>query len=188
MGMTGRLAATTRRRDARPGYAKVCQLREHGRRRDRAGIQPAHPSLTEQQVFLRTVTQHIQDSTAAASSQPLSAGSVLRGAERVLVDIGTQLTDLIGADGYRALVGRAVRLAAVEFHVLAHVRTAESPPGRLFVQGEQQMNPAHAYTLLEASAAIFTHLVDLLAEFLGDDVVARVLRQSLLRPSGPCAC
>lgn len=185
--MTSRLGSTPRRRVGRPSYAKLCQLREHGRKHDyESGAH--YPPLTEQQVFLRTVTQHILNSTATAPSQTLSADNVLRGAERVLIDIGIQLTDLIGVDGYQALVGRSIHLAAVEFQVLADVRTAESPPGRLVAHGEQQMNPAHAYTLLEASAAIFTHLVRLLEEFLGDELVAGVLRQSLLWPNGTGAC
>lgn len=185
--ITGRFASTTRRRTVRAGYRTLRQLRERGSPHEHEGVQLVHPPI-ERQLFLRTVSQHIRESVAAAPSQPLSAGSVLRGLEEVLVDIGSRLTDLVGTGGYRALVARALRLAAVEFHVLADVEVAESPPGRLMVQGNLEMHAVHSDRLLEAASAVFTHLVGLLEEFLGGELAARLLRESLPRPSGGRAC
>jgi hypothetical protein len=106
-----------------------------------------------------------------------SEGSVLvETSDALLVELGGQLARLVGVEGYRALLVRALQLAAEEFPALADVRPAAAPPGRLL--GLQKMvrraPPAEA---LEAIASTLTGVLWLLVNFIGEDLTLSLLRE-----------
>jgi len=100
---------------------------------------------------------------------------ILQAAELALVELGTRLSGLVGEDGYRALVARAVRLAASEFPCLNAIKPAVSPPGRLVGLPGPNSRHATATEARNAAVAMLTELLWLLDEFFGRDLTQRVV-------------
>jgi hypothetical protein len=160
----------------RRGHSSAPALREHGRPREHAEVAPRRDAGTSGQSFQQIISERILGCTS--SQRPAGQHCYLKGAEDVLIDVGARVTDLIGSDGYRALLGRALCLAAIDFPLLADVRAAESPPGRLLIRGSLDLGKLDAEQLLEASVAVFAHLHDLMEEFLGQELVQTLLWES----------
>lgn len=161
---------------SRRSHASTPVLRDRARPREHVEVEPRRDGVTPGQVFQQIISERMVG--CAACQRSPSQRCVLMGAESVLIELGARITDLIGADGYRALLGRALRLAAIEFPVLADVRPAESPPGRLLIQGSVETRKVETDQVLDASVAVFAHLHDLMEEFLGRELVRTLLWES----------
>jgi hypothetical protein len=93
--------------------------------------------------------------------------------EDVFVTIGEPLSQLVGSNGYRALLERSLDIAAEEHSVLRTVRPALAPVGRLV---GLQIRRRHEMEVIEALSATLSVLLHTLVEFLGSDLVWYVLR------------
>jgi hypothetical protein len=93
----------------------------------------------------------------------------LRRAEDAFVELGNRLTMLVGREGYRALLARALHLAAAEFPRLSAVRPASSTPGRLVGLQRDSRRPA-TRDEAPALAATLAAILCLLDQFLGNDL------------------
>jgi hypothetical protein len=103
-----------------------------------------------------------------------SSADVLEAAEYSFVQLGERVCRLVGPDGYRALVARAIHIAAAEFPLLAAVRAGVSPPGRL-VGWHRRTRRSSVYEVHNAVAATLATLLWLLEQFIGPDLTQRVL-------------
>jgi hypothetical protein len=102
------------------------------------------------------------------------APGVLDAAEQSFIDLGTRVSALVGVNGYRALLARALHLAAADFPFLHAVRPASLPVGRLVglrEQGTAQPTQAEACS---AAVAILAELLCLLEEFIGQELCQRI--------------
>ncbi len=97
-------------------------------------------------------------------------------AERSFLQLGGRLSVLVGAEGYRALVTRALQLAASEFPQLNAVRPAMSPPGRLVGLHNRTRRAATA-DVQRALTATLAALFWLLEQFIGKDLTCTVLSE-----------
>ena len=94
-------------------------------------------------------------------------------AEDALVELGTHLSQLFGAEGCRALLSRALHIASNDFPSLADVRPAAAQPGRLI--GLHKLGRAQPAEALEAIAATLAGVMLLLLNFIGEDLTQRLL-------------
>jgi hypothetical protein len=99
--------------------------------------------------------------------------------ERVFARLGERLAGLFGAVGYRALLTRALGLARGEVPELALVTVEARAAGDLrglaefaAAQGDAPAVAADGFT------AIFAHVIDLLAAFIGVQLTLRLVRES----------
>jgi hypothetical protein len=97
-------------------------------------------------------------------------------AERTFIELGRHLSRLIGAEGYRALVARALYVAADEFPLLSSVRPAISPPGRMVGLRSSWLRTS-AVEVHGAVAATLAALLWLLEQFVGEDLTLHILRE-----------
>jgi len=97
-------------------------------------------------------------------------------AERSFIELGAHLSVLIGTEGYRALLARALHLASGEFALLSSVRPGIAPPGRL-VGLRSGSRHAPAGEVRAAISATMAALLSVLEQFIGEDLVLRVLRE-----------
>jgi hypothetical protein len=100
-------------------------------------------------------------------------------AERVFARLGGRLAGLFGVAGYRALLARALGLARGEVAGLALVTIDAQAAGDLrglaefaAAQGDAPAVAADRFT------AIFAHVIDLLAAFIGVQLTLRLVRES----------
>lgn len=100
-------------------------------------------------------------------------------AERSFIELGAHLSALIGTEGYRALLARALHVASGEFALLSSVRPGIAPPGRL-VGLRSGSRHVPAVEVRAAIAATMAALLSVLEQFIGEDLVLRVLGE--LRP------
>jgi hypothetical protein len=109
------------------------------------------------------------------------AKSPLEGAQRVTTKLSADITVLVSSDGYRALLGRALYLARAEYSVLEGVRVGASD---FSLEGLRETS-----TAFDALVAFLAQVTALLARFIGDDLTAKLIRQSWpdapLGASGP---
>jgi hypothetical protein len=81
---------------------------------------------------------------------------------------------LLGQNGYRALLERALYVASEEYPLLKTVRPAIAPAGRLVglppIDGASQR-----YEVFEAVGATVAALLALLIQLLGSDLVQQIL-------------
>lgn len=90
----------------------------------------------------------------------------------------------IGADGYRALLGRALDESRELLPVLTAVSARE--PDELALQAAVRQHGADA--LAEGMVALLTTLIELLARIMGEDIALRLVEEaglSVLSPTGP---
>jgi hypothetical protein len=87
---------------------------------------------------------------------------------RVLEKLRLSLTQFVGADGFTALLRRALVLARSDFPSLQIARV--TPDGRL--EGIEE----HAKKGVEAATAITAHLLGLLVTFIGEPLTFRLIR------------
>jgi hypothetical protein len=90
---------------------------------------------------------------------------------RVLEKLRNALTQFVGADGFTALMGRALALARREVPSLETAKI--TPEGRL--EGLEE-HGAGATNHAEAAAAITAHLLALLVNFIGEPLTFRLMR------------
>lgn len=95
------------------------------------------------------------------------------GALRVSEKLRVPLTRFVGADGFTALLRRAVALARRDVPLLGNVKVTAD--GRL--EGIKETT-ADAGTDIEAVAAITEHLLGLLVIFIGESLTLRLLRDA----------
>jgi hypothetical protein len=100
---------------------------------------------------------------------------MLQVAELAFVEVGAYLSGLVGTDGYRTLVARAVHLAASEFPFLAAVKPASSEPGRLVGLPKPDANCITASEARNAAITLLAELLGLLREFIGRDLTQHVV-------------
>jgi hypothetical protein len=103
-------------------------------------------------------------------------------AERSFHTLCTRLMELATPSGCQALLNRAIRLAADEFLFLQGVR-AGLPPGECLegvLESGQGVTSQHLKAGLVAVMAQFIHLLE---EFVGEALMARLMRQ--LWPDAP---
>ena len=139
-------------------------------------IGAALPHRERQQAIqmLRDVSLRLLRSALPAPSDDTE--DILQAAELALVELGTRLSGLVGEDGYRALVARAVHLAASEFPCLNAIKPAVSPPGRLVGLPGPNSPRTTATEARNAAVAVLTELLWLLDEFIGRDLTRGVVQ------------
>ena len=98
------------------------------------------------------------------------AKTPLEGTQRVTTKLSTGITLLVSSDGYRALLGRALYLARAEYSLLDGVRVGTSD---FSLEGLRETGTAH-----EALVSFLAQVIALLARFIGDDLTAKLIRQS----------
>lgn len=98
------------------------------------------------------------------------AKTPLEGTQRVTTKLSTGITLLVSSDGYRALLGRALYLARAEYSVLDGVRVGTSD---FSLEGLRETGTGH-----EALVSFLAQVIALLARFIGDDLTAKLIRQS----------
>jgi hypothetical protein len=102
-------------------------------------------------------------------------GALLDAADRVARKLGGRLARLVTADGYRALLARALHLSAGAFPVLRGVR-----PGATDDVGfdglREQSEGVDTAALRAAVTAALGAVLGLLAAFIGEDIAARLVR------------
>jgi hypothetical protein len=96
--------------------------------------------------------------------------------ERACQALHNRLVPLVGAAGFDALIGRAVKLAAREFPFLAAIVAMTAPTSSLdglqpAVEGRE---PAE---VRDALVAILTNLISLLVIFIGENLALRKMRE-----------
>jgi hypothetical protein len=94
-------------------------------------------------------------------------------AEDAVLELGAHLSQLVGAEGCRALLLRALQIASSDFPSLVDVRPAAAPPGRLI--GLHKLGRAQPAEALEAIAAALAGVMWLLLNFIGEDLTQRLL-------------
>jgi hypothetical protein len=133
---------------------------------------------------LRALSVRLVGATTSVSNG--AAAHDLGAAEQPFVELGERLSRLVGTEGYRALVARALHLASAEFPLLNSVRPGVSPPGRLVgLQRGSRQTPAAE--VRDAVAAALAVLLWLLEQFIGRDLTQGILREvwPWLPESGP---
>ena len=108
-----------------------------------------------------------------AASQSASG---LHGEEAVLVNekLRISLTQFAGADGFAALLRRALALASAEVPALKSATV--SADGRL--EGLEQLATLPGSVSGAAAVAITAHLLGLLVTFIGEPLTLRLVRQA----------
>jgi hypothetical protein len=94
--------------------------------------------------------------------------------EDVFSNIGERLSRLLGPDGYRALVERALEIATEDYPLLKTVRPAIAPVGRL-VGLPRLDEPDQRDQVFEALGGTLAVLFALLEQLLGSDLVCQLL-------------
>jgi hypothetical protein len=102
-----------------------------------------------------------------------SADAVWSAPDGVLLDVAPRLCRLLGREGYRALLERALHLAGENYPILRMVRPAIAPAGRLV--GLPPDTSWRSEQVFEALAATHTVLLGLLVQLLGPELVELVL-------------
>jgi hypothetical protein len=93
-------------------------------------------------------------------------------AVRVCDKLRICLTRLAGADGFTALLRRALLLAQADSPSLQNVKVG--PGGR--VEGFEEVAANAGNDAIEASVAITAHLLGLLTVFIGESLMLRLVR------------
>lgn len=110
---------------------------------------------------------------AVEAAHPSTSGLPVQEAVQVSEKLRISLTRFVGADGFTALLRRAVALARAEVPALRNVRvTAE---GRL--EGMKEF-AADAGNGVDAATAITEHLLNLLVNFVGVSLTLRLMRDA----------
>jgi hypothetical protein len=174
---------------ARPsGVASV--LRLHARTRSSSGSRrtaqsastsngaaPRAIAQNERQTTLRTLQAICLAMLAERRQDGAGRPPPLEAAHHLLVELGAQLAELVGTEGYRALLSRALQLAANDFPVLTEVHPDREEPGRLL--GLEKMNRRTAPDAgLDAIAATLGAVLWLLLGLIGEDLTQHVLDQA----------
>jgi hypothetical protein len=93
--------------------------------------------------------------------------------DQVLVVLGTRLTPLVGTEGYRRLLERALDQASSDYPQLVSVRPGLAPAGRLV--GLRQRGRRLAADTTEALVRVLAELLSLLDEFIGRELTDSIV-------------
>jgi len=107
----------------------------------------------------------------------LEAEALAQAADRAYTRLGGQLIGVFGATGYATLCARAMRLAKADYPALEHVTVDPPAEGRL--HGTREFARAHngdAEAVEAGLTAILAYVVGLLAAFIREDLVLRLVR------------
>lgn len=117
---------------------------------------------------------------ALEAANPSAAGPDLPVAVRVSGKLQISLTGFVGADGFTALLRRALALARADVPSLQTVRVTAD--GRL-----EGIEAATADTGQnnDAASAITMHLLGLLVTFIGESLTLRLMRDAFPEAFGP---
>jgi hypothetical protein len=103
-------------------------------------------------------------------------------AERALQKLGRPLGRLVGAEGYLALVRRALHLARSGHPLLRDVRLRDAPdgahPAGTLMGLPAAVRDAGPALAGDALAAVLAHVIGLLVTFIGSDLTTRTLREA----------
>ena len=108
---------------------------------------------------------------AGGSDEP---EAVAAAADRVCTQLRVGLSRWVGADGYRALLGRALALARPEFPPLAGL-SCEGGDGAEATSAVRTHGPAD---VTASVVGLVATLVDLLSRIVGEEMAARLVEQS----------
>jgi hypothetical protein len=120
---------------------------------------------------VRAVTQRLLERYADHSAP----AARVEAAERIVQDFAEHLRPLLGSDGFRMLLARALKRAQVEHELLRAVRAEREGEAPLVGLREA----ARARSAAEVEAALESTVVELLgliARFLGPDMAVRLVR------------
>ena len=106
------------------------------------------------------------------------------GAERVCRKLGLRLDRLVTAEGYRALVARALYLAQSEHPFLATVRAGATPDAYL-VGLPELLEDVEPEVTVDALTAVIGGALGLLDTFIGEDLTLGLVRE--VWPDAPLA-
>ena len=107
--------------------------------------------------------------TAAQSASEAQAQEAVRVSEKLRIS----MTRFIGADGFTALLRRALALARADVPSLQNVKVTAD--GRL--EGMKEL-AADARTGVEAATAVTEHLLELLVIFIDEPLTIRLMREA----------
>ena len=104
-------------------------------------------------------------------------GSVYEAAERVCQEMGRRLTELVTAEGYRALLARAVHLARPEFPFLRPITSGSATDSCLAAlrTPPDDLDPAMSHG---AYTAVLGGVIALVTTFIGEELALRVVRDA----------
>jgi len=108
-----------------------------------------------------------------AASQS-AAGSRVHEAVRVCEKLRFSITRIAGADGFTALLRRALALARAEVPALHSI--TEKADGSL--EGLDKLAAEARDVAVDAGVAITAHLLGLLVTFIGEPLTARLVREA----------
>jgi len=129
----------------------------------------------------RTAHAHPRDLRVVPANPPAFANSWRSSPpEAVFISMGEPLLRLIGREGYRALLERALHLASEDYPDLKTVRPALAPPGRLIGLPPPEQGDVHR--ALDATLSI---MLTLLFRFLGGELLEELLCETDYVPSAP---
>jgi hypothetical protein len=118
---------------------------------------------------IRDLAQRLLDlETASAATTDAHTHAAVRVCDKLRIS----LTRFAGADGFTALLRRAVVLAQADIPSLQNVKVAAG--GHL--EGFEELADNAGHDAIEASVAITAHLLGLLAVFIGESLMLRLVR------------
>ena len=102
-------------------------------------------------------------------------GALFDAAERVCAKLSRRLARLITADGYSAILARALHLAMAEFPFLDGVRPSSST--NVCLEGLRELaHTTDATRIREAVVAVLAGTIALLDTFIGEELALRLVR------------
>lgn len=114
-----------------------------------------------------------QQLLAIEAANPSASETHVHDVMRVSEKLRLALTRFVGADGFTALLRRALALARTDVPALQSVRVAAN--GSLEGINEMAADPEAS---AEAATAITAHLLGLLVTFIGESLTLRLLRDA----------
>jgi hypothetical protein len=116
----------------------------------------------------------------AEDATPPATGARSPEVVRICEKLRISLTQFVGADGFTALLRRALALARADVPSLKDARITSG--GRL--DGLDEIG-GKAREDIEAAVALTAHLLDLLVAFIGEPLTVRLMRKAFPERSGP---
>ena len=111
---------------------------------------------------------------ALEAASPAGTDAHVPQAVRVCERLRISLTRFAGADGFTALLRRALALARAEFPSLSRVTVKPD----CSIDGLEALAADEADGGIEASAALIAHLIFLLVTFIGEPLTLRLVREA----------
>jgi hypothetical protein len=126
---------------------------------------------------IRTWAQRL---LAAEDASPAATEARSTEVVRICEKLRVTLTQFVGADGFTALLRRALALARADTPSLKDARITSG--GGL--EGMDEIG-GNAREDIDAAIALTAHLLDLLVAFIGEPLTVRLMRKAFPERSGP---